>query len=128
MEKNFSGIVSADGRLKIYEKSDFEAYCGKIKGSRVIISLITEDLNASIFSKIYFEKVICVHFLEIFKEKYGERTNTEIISERLRNWCPVTVKDGEIRPIEDLNQADMNELIKHSKFIAGSEFDYFIPD
>jgi hypothetical protein len=123
MQKGFRGLIDDKGNLKFHNMTDFKSFLGQHKSKDVIISLILEDSPASKFSINYFLFVVCVEFVKIFKEHYGEVTTKEVIASRLMSWCPVT-KDCE--DLESLSQEQMNELIKNSKFIANKEFDYNI--
>lgn len=128
MKKSFHGIVSADGKLKIYDTTSFNGFLGEQKGKRILISLETEDSKATIFTQNYFRKVICGEFIEIFKKQYGEHTSEEIASMRLRLWCPVPRKEGNLVELEEMSQEELAYLIKHSKMIASKEFDHYIND
>lgn len=128
MEASFKGIISADGKLKIYDKAGFQRHCEEQKEKGVIISIITEDTAGSIFSATYFKKVVCGHFRKIFQEHYGEINSEEVISLRLRSWCPACRDKNDVKLLEDMTQEEINYLIKHSKMIAANEFDYYIPD
>jgi len=129
MEKSFKGIVTTEGKLKIYDLASFNAHLGTEKGKGVIITLITEDPKSSIYSQNYFRMVICVEFVKIFKAEFNENITKEIAGERLKSWCPLgRDENGEIQELEKYSQPDLNELIRNSKYIASHEFDYFIKD
>jgi len=128
MEKTFTGIVSEEGKLKIYDSAGFAGFIGSKKNERVLITIQTEDGKATVFTQNYFYKVVCTAFIEIFKKNYGEHTSEEIVSERLRKFCPVPRKNGEILEVEKMSQDELNYLIKHSKLIASEEFDFYIAD
>lgn len=128
MEKAFKGLIDKDGNLKIHNAKHFKAFLQEQKTKGVIISIQTEDPKASSFSRIYFESVICLEFVKIFRKQFAEHTTKEIASHRLRSWfAPCRVGD-EIRDLADLTQEEMNGLIQHSKFIASKEFDHYIED
>lgn len=128
MEKSFRGLIDKDGHLKIFDMRHFKAFLGEQAGKGVIISLKTEDPKASVFSKSYFVSVVCAEFVKIFRREYGEFENTETISVRLRSWFPPCRTKQGIRDLDDLSQDELSGLIKHSKHIAATEFDYQIPD
>ena len=129
MEKTFTGIISEAGKLKIYESGVFSAFVATQKNKRVFITLQTEEPTATKFTIIYWQKVVCASFVEIFKSHYGEYNTVEVVSQRLREWCPVAKDEaGEVIPLEEMTQEQLNYLIKHSKMIASTEFDYYIPD
>lgn len=129
MEKTFKGIISNDGKLKIYDTAGFSAHIGEQKGKHVLISIITEDPASSIFSINYFKLVVCKVFQEIFKREYGEFADIDTVVSRLQSWCPAGRKEnGDIIPLEKYSQEELNYLIKHSKFLAAKEFDVNIKE
>lgn len=129
MEKTFTGIISQDGNLKLYDTAVFKAFLGTQKNKRVFVTLQTEEPTATRFTINYFIKVVCCAFVEIFKSQYGEHVNEKIASERLRSWCPVPRKpNDDLVDVEEMTQEELNYLIKHSKMIASEQFDYYIPD
>jgi len=128
MEKTFSGIVSQDGTLKLYDSAVFKAFLGTIRNERVLITISKEDPVSSKFAQNYFVKVVCASFVEIFRTQYGEHVSEEVASERLRSWCPITRRKDGLVPVEELSQEDINYLIKHSKMIASEQFDFYIHD
>lgn len=128
MEKSFRGLIDKDGHLKIFDMRHFKAFLGEQAGKGVIISLKTEDPKASVFMKSYFLSVVCAEFVKIFRRDYGEFQNLETVSERLRSWFPPCRVGDVLRGLDDLSQDELIGLIKHSKYIAATEFDYQIQD
>jgi len=128
MEKSFRGLIDKDGHLKIFDMKHFKAFIREQTGKGVILSLKTEDPKSSRFSQNYFVSVICAEFIKIFRREYGEFTNTDIVSLRLRSWFPPCRNGNDLRELEELSQDEMNGLIKNSKDIAAAEFYHEIPD
>jgi len=129
MTESFRAKVDENGKLKIFDLRRFNEALRSFVNSDIMISIQKENPNASISTRIYWQKVVCVEFQKIFRSEYGEHASVEIITNRLISWSPFRVDElGNPRSIESLDQEEFSALIKHSKMIAAVEFDTYIQD
>lgn len=128
MEKGFRALVDSEGNLKIFDIANFKKFLATQKSKDVVVLIQINEGTGSEKTYYYFMNVICVEFIKIFKEHFNEVTTKEVVSQRLRSWCPVCRDGDELRELSDLSQEHFSELIRNSKHIASKEFDYFISE
>ncbi len=134
-----NGSIGTDSKFRFSNKAEFELFCQQWANSKVRMSFEVCLEEGSDLIIGYYNNKIVPDFQNIFREFDGERNTLEETCLKLRKMAPVMLVEipkeetrgfalQRVKTVYECSNYELIEFIETLRFIASSNYDYFIED